>query len=57
MPLDVYNEIHHLPDPEPLSHNKDKFKKFDDIYGKDASKVADKYLPSKNAKNKEHAVG
>ena len=53
---DVFKNIHHLPDPTPATTNPDKFTKFQDIYGKDTSRENDKYLPLKNAKNKEHGM-
>ena len=53
---DVFKNIHHLPNPTPSTTNPDKFTKFQDIYGKDTSRENDKYLPSKNAKNKEHGM-
>ena len=52
----VFKDIHHLPDPKPSGSDADKFAKFQDVYGRKNSEECDKYLPSKNAKLKEHGM-
>lgn len=45
---DVFSQIHHLPDPSPIMSEPDKFKHFDECYGKYVEQEPDKYLQSKN---------
>ena len=40
LPADVFNDIHHLPDPIP---DGDKYKSFEDVYG---SQTSEKHHPS-----------
>ena len=40
LPVDVFNDIHHLPDPIP---DGDKYKSFEDVYG---SQTSEKHRPS-----------
>ena len=46
LPTEVFNEIHHLPDPEPSGP--DHYKFFDDVYGQPTS---EKHRPSLIQKN------
>ena len=54
MPSDTLKDLHHLPNPQPQNENKEKFKKFDEIYSKNTEQIAGK--PSKTAKLKEHKM-
>ena len=54
--LHVFNQIHHLPDPIPINLTLEKFKHFDECYGKTGKKEPDRYLPWKNQKAKEHGM-
>ena len=53
---DVFKDIDYLPNPKPSGSDADKFAKFQDVCGLNNSEECDKYLPSKNAKLKEHGV-
>lgn len=48
LPIDVLNDIHHLPDPIP---DGDKYKSFDDVYGSQTSERHRSSLSTPGAKN------
>ncbi|CAB5385621.1 unnamed protein product [Rhizophagus irregularis] len=43
LPLEVFESLHFLPDPEPSISDKDHYKEFNTIYG---TQTSDKYRPS-----------
>ena len=53
---DIFLNIHHLPDPAPMTFEPEKFKPFNDCYGRNVDIEADKFLPSKSQKLKEHGM-
>ena len=50
---DVFQQISHLPDPEPDEDNPGHYKKFTDLYGQDTT---EEFKPSKRTSSRNHTI-